>query len=426
MQQDELSLHGPFASNILHGYDQHGAIDIHEHSISFCRHEPHQVAALWSKVANKYPDWQFIVKMRMSGDLTAGGNGMALWYTKEGHGNGAAMGAPDKWHGLGLFLDTFKSDGHGHNPTIYGIMNDGHQEYHGHQTGAGHFFASCLKSLRNTAHPIGIRVTHSKGKVTVETDDRGDGHHWSVCFEQDGLHLPVGYYFGISASTNERPSVMEITSMTVYGMEVATTQKVEQEIRHAMHPDLHIESHDPVGHHHEEDAVRHGSTGYGENHYHDMHRGGNNKHHGYHDRQESDGHHEHLHSSYEHNHEIREGQRHLEITVEKLTETVSHLSHMVESIKAHLDRHHHLKDGGNEHSESFAMHEEFVEIRHRLEVMQGLMTGNGNNRGNIGSMSYGARRGRWTMWLMFAALQVGLIMGAIALKKHVDNRKKLL
>ena len=140
------------------------------------------------------------------------------------------MGAPDKWNGVGIFVDAFDDDHRGNNPAIYGILNHGEMEYRAHQDGEGQYFAGCLRNIRNLEHPFGIRATFMRQSLKLEVSDNMDSEQWVTCFEKQGVALPAGYYFGISASTNDHPDGMELLDWMVQGAEPVDRARIEREM----------------------------------------------------------------------------------------------------------------------------------------------------------------------------------------------------
>jgi hypothetical protein len=51
--------------------------------------------------------------------------------------------------------------------------------------------------------------------LKVEVNDGDQADKWVVCFEKQGIDMPKGSYFGISAATNEHPDTMELLEMIV-------------------------------------------------------------------------------------------------------------------------------------------------------------------------------------------------------------------
>lgn len=253
-RHDQLSLLSPFHD--LHSfYSQYGAIEIKENVIRFGRGESNQMAAIWSKTPSDKGEWQWFAKLRARGDPTLGGNGFALWYVKEGHGMGPALGAPDRWTGLGIFVDTYDDDHQGNNPAIYAILNDGNMEYRWQHDGEGQYIGGCLRALRNTDLPFGIRVTHMGGTLKVELTENAEAvteGGWVLCFEKSGIKLPPGYYFGISASTNDHPDEMELKEWTVHlaeplnQEELARRQKQDSQSAKEVAQDQPTASHQPL------------------------------------------------------------------------------------------------------------------------------------------------------------------------------------
>lgn len=223
LRRDEWSAIPPFHGGLLPHFSQYGAVDVHEQTISLGRGQPGQSGALWSKTPCPYTDWSFTARLSIRGKEEEGGAGLAFWYTLDGHATGPVLGGPDRWRGLGLLLDTYDDDHRGNNPAILAIMNDGSFEYKPHSDGEGQYFAGCLRNLRNRPHPFGLRVSHIRQLLKVEVDDEGEGRNWAVCFEKHGISLPVGSYFGITASTNEHPDEMDLLDFSM------SSAKVESE-----------------------------------------------------------------------------------------------------------------------------------------------------------------------------------------------------
>ena len=48
-----------------------------------------------------------------------------MWYTTERMEEGPVFGSRDKWHGLGVFFDSFDNDNKRNNPYVSAMVNDG-------------------------------------------------------------------------------------------------------------------------------------------------------------------------------------------------------------------------------------------------------------------------------------------------------------
>lgn len=205
----------------LHGtpsYSQYGSIGVATDAIHLGKGQPHQQAALWSRHPNTQSEWQAHVKVRISGDKNSG-DGLAFWYTKDGHQTGPVMGGADHWTGLAIIIDTFDDDNRGNNPAIMGIMNQGSTSYNTKMDGEGQYFGGCLRSVKNLSQPFYLRITYMRGSLKVELDDSKQGKEYVNCFEKAGIELPPGYFFGISAATGDIPDGFELLDLQIYGAE---------------------------------------------------------------------------------------------------------------------------------------------------------------------------------------------------------------
>jgi hypothetical protein len=161
-------------------------------------------------------NWQVNFAFRIKGD-TIGGNGLAFWYTRDGHRTGSVYGAPDKFDGLGLAFDTFDEETKAESvPMVVGMLGNGNTTFRqGSVPNSANSFVigSCFKSVRNTENPVFVRITYFRRHLKVEIDHAKEGSSYITCFERRGIELPIGYYMGITASTNNYPDVYEIYSL---------------------------------------------------------------------------------------------------------------------------------------------------------------------------------------------------------------------
>ncbi|KAI8840701.1 legume-like lectin family-domain-containing protein [Chytriomyces cf. hyalinus JEL632] len=164
---------------------------------------PMHSGSIWADEPNMHKDWQMHFSFRAAGRGYAGGDGLALWYSKEKGVKGPVMGSKDKWNGLGLVFSTSSKLENRYSPLIYGIVNDGNKEVNGRtdymQSAAG----SCLRDYRNTPHAVWVRVTYKKRQLRVDVDLYKDGYQFIECFRAKDIDLPPGYFFGVSASTGQ-------------------------------------------------------------------------------------------------------------------------------------------------------------------------------------------------------------------------------
>ncbi|TPX45516.1 hypothetical protein CcCBS67573_g10364 [Chytriomyces confervae] len=164
---------------------------------------PMHSGSIWADEPNMHKDWQMHFSFRAAGRGYAGGDGLALWYSKEKGVKGPVMGSKDKWNGLGLVFSTSSKLENRYSPLIYAIVNDGNKEVNGRTDYLQYAAGSCLRDYRNTPHAVWVRVTYKKRQLRVDVDLYKDGYQFIECFRAKDIDLPPGYFFGVSASTGQ-------------------------------------------------------------------------------------------------------------------------------------------------------------------------------------------------------------------------------
>uniref|UniRef100_A0A3B3ZXA8 L-type lectin-like domain-containing protein n=1 Tax=Periophthalmus magnuspinnatus TaxID=409849 RepID=A0A3B3ZXA8_9GOBI len=134
-------------------------------------------------------DWEMHVQFKVhgSGKKNLHGDGIAIWYTRDRLHPGPVFGNQDKFHGLALFVDTFRNDLHGMDrsfPYISAMVNNG-------------------------------SVSYDHGKDGRSSELGG----W--------VRLPTGYYFGASAATGDLSDNHDIISMKLYQLMVEHSPEEE-------------------------------------------------------------------------------------------------------------------------------------------------------------------------------------------------------
>lgn len=216
---NEVELVSPFPGDqFLPLFKRYGDAHMDKNTIYLCDGKANQQGALWSKRTMTEKSWQITFAYRIKGDAI-GGNGLAFWYSKEGHRTGAVYGGPDKFDGLGLFFDTFDEETKSETvPMVVGLIGDGVTPFKQASLsieGNKKIIGSCFKNVRNTDAPVYVKITYFQQHLKVEIDNTSEGKGYSTCFENFEVSLPVGYYFGITASTNIFPGTQFI-SFLVY------------------------------------------------------------------------------------------------------------------------------------------------------------------------------------------------------------------
>ncbi|KAJ3026160.1 UNVERIFIED_CONTAM: Protein ERGIC-53 [Siphonaria sp. JEL0065] len=93
-------------------------------------------------------------------------------------------------------------------PLIYGYNSEhGNQKLEGSlrappENYSG-FLGKCFRDYRNTPHKVFARVSYIGKTLKFEMDLNQEGNGYSECFSTSNVNLPIGYHFGISASTSQ-------------------------------------------------------------------------------------------------------------------------------------------------------------------------------------------------------------------------------
>lgn len=130
-----------------------------------------------------------------------------FWYTKETNNTSSKpdfYGRSSKFHGLAIVFDQADVKNNRYNPYVYAIENDGKksaQDFIDYGSSSVHLGA-CYREIRNTPSPVFVKVRYVGGVLKLDVDIRQGGRGYLNCFEAP-VHLPTGYYFGVSASTGD-------------------------------------------------------------------------------------------------------------------------------------------------------------------------------------------------------------------------------
>ncbi|KAG0010804.1 hypothetical protein BGZ80_001175, partial [Entomortierella chlamydospora] len=158
--------------------------------------------SVWRSTPNDYKEWEVEFSFRAHGQSYVGGKGLAFWYTQDRAVDGPVFGSKDKWKGLGLFMGTSDPANQRLTPVIYAYMNDGAWSMPNNPVLENNF-GGCLRDFKNSPTPVVVRVTYVDRTLKVSVDTLNKGKKMLPCFEKEGIYLPPGYYFGISAESAE-------------------------------------------------------------------------------------------------------------------------------------------------------------------------------------------------------------------------------
>ncbi|VDL60193.1 unnamed protein product [Hymenolepis diminuta] len=194
-------------------------------------------------ISNIYPlhsrDWEVIIDFKVFGSKgTLFGDGFAFWYTDTPIKPGNALGAEVTFKGLGIFYDTYSNhnSGHGHDyPYVSCMVNNRSIAYDHDHDGNQTQLAGCHSSFRNKNHKTRTRITYSKNTLTVDMDVNHQ-NEWKNCISLGGVHLPTGYYLGISAATGDLTDTHDILSLKTYDLGLPYSQEEILEDRSMIEP----------------------------------------------------------------------------------------------------------------------------------------------------------------------------------------------
>lgn len=221
------SLKAPFEGAQLGRFVTSGDIEYTPKAIRLGHHRPSSKAAIWGRHPNSFPEWQVTMSFRIEGDKVGGGSdGLAFWYARNAGQSGPVYGGPNRWTGLGVFVDGWDNDGKGNNPAIMGSLSNGDVDWNMERDGEGQYFGGCIRNIRNTESPVFMRITYINKVLKVEIDDSGNAgvkEQYASCIERANVDLQPGYYFGFSAGTGEvSPDLFELHSFEIYQIQRET------------------------------------------------------------------------------------------------------------------------------------------------------------------------------------------------------------
>ncbi|KAH0623080.1 hypothetical protein JD844_031009 [Phrynosoma platyrhinos] len=152
-------------------------------------------------------DWEMQVhfKIHGQGKKNLNGDGFAIWYIKERMQPGPVFGSKDNFLGLGVFVDTYPNEEKQQErifPYISAMVNNGSLTYDHDRDGRPTELGGCTAMVRNLNHDTFLVIRYVKRRLTVLLDIDGK-HEWRDCIDIPGVHLPRGYYFGVSSVTGD-------------------------------------------------------------------------------------------------------------------------------------------------------------------------------------------------------------------------------
>lgn len=186
--------------------------------------KPGESGYLWNNAPTEFKNWELHLhfKIKSVKSKKMGGDGIALWYTKDRMEKGNVFGAKNTFVGLGVFLDTFANDWNNDHkfPQVSAMVSNGDLTFNHDKDGVDESLGSCFANIRHQDHETFLLVRYENQRLTVKTDV-DDKKSWQNCFEVDGVNLPKGFFFGMSSATGDLYDNHDVISLKVYEIELS-------------------------------------------------------------------------------------------------------------------------------------------------------------------------------------------------------------
>ncbi|XP_037946320.1 vesicular integral-membrane protein VIP36 [Teleopsis dalmanni] len=183
--------------------------------------------ALWNYSPVLSRNWEVQVTFRVHGKGTElFGDGLAIWYAKERMQPGPVFGSKDHFLGLVVILDTYSNHNGPHNhqhPYLSAMVNNGTWSYDHDRDGTHtQLCEGCEVRFRNVDFDTHVSIRYENDILSVATDLENKGE-WKSCFVVNGVELPTGYYFGMSATTGDLSDNHDILAFRFYDLDSNVT-----------------------------------------------------------------------------------------------------------------------------------------------------------------------------------------------------------
>jgi len=178
--------------------------------------------ALWNKIPCRVRNWEVQIHFKVTGTTKElFGDGFAFWYTKERMENGPVFGSKDYFTGLAIIADTYNNH-IAHNklqhPYLSAMVNNGSVSYDHERDGKGTMLGGCEVKMRNMQHETWVTIRYENDRLTI-SHDLLNKRAWAPCFTMEGVKLPTGYYFGMSATTGDLSDAHDVISVKTYELD---------------------------------------------------------------------------------------------------------------------------------------------------------------------------------------------------------------
>ncbi|KAF7547780.1 hypothetical protein G7Z17_g7488 [Cylindrodendrum hubeiense] len=192
---------------------------------------PSQSGWMYSRVPLTATNWQVEVEFKISGKNQLYGDGLAMWITRQRAQAGTVFGGPDKFEGLGIFIDTYKNNRPGVVfPYVSAMYGDGQTSYDKAHDGKGTELAGCsARGIRHSSIPTKLRLTYFQDKQLKLELQYKDEDDWMLCFEnEEPPAIPNIAYVGFTAETGELSDNHDIISVTAKNLYIQPGNKPGQ------------------------------------------------------------------------------------------------------------------------------------------------------------------------------------------------------
>ena len=125
------------------------------------------------------------------------------------------------------------------------MVNNGSISYDHDRDGTHTMLGGCEVKFRNMQHETWMAIRYENDKLTV-SHDLHNKRAWAPCFSIDGVKLPTGYYFGLSATTGDLSDAHDVISIKTY--ELDTAAGVSKEERPDIEPEAEFVAAPPREH----------------------------------------------------------------------------------------------------------------------------------------------------------------------------------
>jgi len=183
---------------------------------------------LWSKMPFNYQHWIVEFEFKVEGQgYRVFGDGFAFWFTKERAETGPIFGNRDRWHGLGIFFDTYANGRHKHTfPYVSAMYNDGQQSYSNDDDNAQNSWGGCEAQFRKVSTPTKARVKYLKGRLTLYLDVKGK-NEWDECFSIESVDFSGHHYIGFTGMTGDVADNHDILRVNSYMLSLPPAEQQE-------------------------------------------------------------------------------------------------------------------------------------------------------------------------------------------------------